>query len=248
MPTMSFRPAPGTRHDRGVTDRARQNLIFDADDTLWENNVIFERVVDDFIGWLAHPTHDAVTIRAILAEIEEANIVAHGYGSQVFLRSLADCFSRLTERPVGPAEQERFAAFADAFGHHQVELIPGVADVLDELGGRHDLYLVTKGKPDEQQRKIDASGLAHHFRAIEIVPVKEPPTYREIVDRRRLDRERTWMIGNSPRSDIIAARAAGLRAVFVPHPNTWEHEHADLDPADPHILQVEAFGQLPKHF
>jgi putative hydrolase of the HAD superfamily len=226
----------------------RQNLIFDADDTLWENNVIFERVVDDFIDWLAHPTLDRAAIRAILAEIEDANIVSHGYGSQVFLHSLADCFTRLMERPVGPAEQARFATFADAFRHHEVELIRDVAEVLAELGGRYALYLVTKGKPDEQQRKIDASGLAHHFRAIDIVPVKEPQTYREIVGRRGLDPATTWMIGNSPRSDIIAARAAGLRAVFVPHPNTWAHEHAELDPADPHILQLEAFGDLVKHF
>lgn len=231
-----------------MTDRARQTLIFDADDTLWENNVIFERVVDDFVAWLAHPTLEAAAIREILAEIEEANVVAHGYGSQVFLRSLADCFIHLMERPVGAAEQARFAEFADAFSHNQVELIQDVADVLDDLATRHDLYLMTKGKPDEQQRKIDASGVAHHFLGIDIVPVKEPSTYRRIVAERGLDPDRTWMIGNSPKSDVIAARAAGLRAVFVPHPNTWAHEHAELDESDPHILRVEAFAELAKRF
>jgi putative hydrolase of the HAD superfamily len=231
-----------------VTDAPRQILIFDADDTLWENNVIFERVVDDFVAWLAHPTREPAAIRRILAEIEDANVVAHGYGSQVFLRSLGDCFTHLMERPVGPAEQARFAEFADAFGHNRVELIPGVAEVLHALADRHDLYLMTKGKPDEQQRKIDASGLAHHFLGIDIVPVKEPDTYRRIVADRGLDPDRTWMIGNSPKSDIIAARAAGLRAVFVPHPNTWAHEHAELDEADPHILRVAAFTDLAKQF
>lgn len=170
---------------------ARQALIFDADDTLWENNVIFERVVDDFIEWLAHPTLDGPTIRELLAEIEEANIVAHGYGSQVFLRSLADCFTHLMERPIGPAERERFAAFADAFGSGRVELIRDVARVLADLGTRHDLYLMTKGTPEEQQRKIDVSGLAGHFRAVDIVPVKDPATYRRIVAERGLDAGRT---------------------------------------------------------
>jgi putative hydrolase of the HAD superfamily len=226
----------------------RQNLVFDADDTLWENNVIFERVVDDFVDWLDHPTLDPASIRALLAEIEEANIVAHGYGSRVFLRSLGDCFTRLTERPVGAAEQEQFDRFADAFSHHRVELIPGVADVLDELGSRHELYLVTKGRAEEQQRKIDVSGLAHHFRGIEVVPVKDPATYRRIAAERRLDAERTWMIGNSPKSDIVAARAAGLRAVLVPHPNTWAHEHAELDEDDPHFLRVEGFRDLLRYF
>ena len=231
-----------------MTTRLRQTLIFDADDTLWENNVIFERVVDDFIDWLAHPTHDPVTIRRILAEIEEANIVAHGYGSQVFLRSLRDCFTRVTQRPVGATERARFDTFAEAFSHNKVELIQGVADVLDELALRHDLFLMTKGSTAEQRRKIEVSGLDHHFRGIDIVPVKVPETYRRIVAERELDASRTWMIGNSPKSDIIAARAAGLRAVFVPHPNTWAHEHAELDEFDPHLLRVGAFTELTLHF
>jgi putative hydrolase of the HAD superfamily len=231
-----------------VPTTARQNLIFDADDTLWENNVIFERVVDDYIGWLAHPTLDATEIRKILADIEEANIVAHGYGSQVFLRSLADCFTHLAERPVGAVEQARFDDFAAAFTSGKIELIPAVEDVLMELATRHDLYLMTKGAQDEQARKIEASGLADRFLGIDIVPVKEPATYRRLVAERSLDAGRTWMIGNSPKSDILAARAAGLRAVFVPHPNTWAHEVADLDPADDGILEVQSLAELPRHF
>jgi putative hydrolase of the HAD superfamily len=228
--------------------RQRQTLIFDADDTLWENNVIFERVVDDFVDWIAHPTLEPGAIRAMLAEIEEANIVAHGYGSRVFLRSLRDCFLRLTQRPLGAAERARFDEFADAFSHNKVELIGDVAGVLDDLAARHDLYLMTKGKPDEQRRKIEASGLDHHFRGIDIVPVKEPATYRRIVAARGFDPGVTWMVGNSPRSDIIAAREAGLRAVFIPHPATWAHEHAELDPHDDGILEVASFAELRRYF
>jgi putative hydrolase of the HAD superfamily len=215
---------------------------------LWENNVIFERVIDDFIAWLAHPTLDPVAVRAILAEVEEANIGTHGYGSRVFLRSLADCFTRLTERPVGAIEQARFDEFAAAFTSGRVELIPAVGDVLAELGQRHDLYLMTKGTVEEQQRKVDASGLAGHFAGVDIVPVKDPDTYRQVVATRGLDAGRTWMIGNSPRSDILAARTAGLRAVFIPNASTWAHEHAELDPADAGILQLDTLADLPAHF
>ncbi|HKC28811.1 MAG TPA: HAD family hydrolase [Jatrophihabitans sp.] len=226
----------------------RQTLIFDADDTLWENNVIFERVVDDFIDWVAHPTLEPAAVRALLAEIEEANIVAHGYGSKVFLRSLAECFTRLTERPLGDAERARMDEFTAAFASGKVELLPDVAAVLDELGQRHELYLMTKGADEEQQRKIDASGLAAHFAGVDIVPSKDPDTYRSVVARRGLASERTWMIGNSPKSDILAARAAGLRAVFIPNPNTWAHEHAELDMTDAGILHLQGFGQLTAHF
>lgn len=226
----------------------RQTLIFDADDTLWENNVIFERVVDDFVDWLAHPSLEPATIRTILREIEEANIVAHGYGSQVFLRSLGDCFTHLTERPMSGADQNRMAEFTAAFTSGQVELIPAVAEVLDELSTRHDLYLMTKGARDEQQRKIDASGLAKHFAAVDIVATKEPDTYRRVVTERGFDARQTWMIGNSPKSDIIAARVAGLRAVFIPNANTWAHENAELDLTDDGILHLATFDELPAHF
>jgi putative hydrolase of the HAD superfamily len=184
----------------------------------------------------------------MLAEIEEANIVAHGYGSQVFLRSLADCFAHLTQRPMSAAEQARMREFTAAFTSGQIELIPAVAEVLDELSTRHDLYLLTKGVPDEQQRKIYASGLANHFAGVDIVATKEPDTYRRVLAERSLAADRTWMIGNSPKSDIIAARMAGLRAVFIPNENTWAHEHADLDPADDGVLQVATFDELVKHF
>lgn len=227
---------------------AGQILVFDADDTLWENNVIFERVVDDFINWLAHPSLDGATIRRILADIEEANIVAHGYGSKVFLRSLADCFAHLMQRPMDAAEEEQMARFRAAFTAGRVELIPQVVEVLDELAERHQLYLLTKGVPQEQRHKIDASGLGKHFTAIDIVAAKHAQTYRELVARRGLDPARTWMIGNSPKSDIIAAREAGLRAVFIPNANTWAHEHADIDRADGGILRLERFADLPRHF
>jgi putative hydrolase of the HAD superfamily len=127
-------------------------------------------------------------------------------------------------------------------------LIPAVEDVLAELATRHDLYLMTKGARDEQQRKIEASGLADRFRGVDIVPTKQPETYLRIVAERGLESGRTWMIGNSPKSDVLAARAAGLRAVFVPHPNTWEHEHAELDPSDDGILEVRSLAELLQHF
>ena len=221
-----------------------RNLFFDADDTLWENNALYERVIDDYLDWLAHPTFDRAELRRILAEVEEANIAAHGYGSRIFLRSLGDCFERLMQRPVGPDERARLDELGAAFTSGQVELIPSVATVLGELAGRYRLFLVTKGDVDEQQRKIDASGLAGFFEATEIVPVKIAETYRDLVARHALDAATTWMIGNSPRSDILPARAAGLGAVFIPNASTWAHEHAELDPADPGIVTLSSFTEL----
>lgn len=228
--------------------RRRQTLIFDADDTLWENNVLFERVIEDYLDWLAHPTLDRAEIRSLLNEIEAANIVAHGYGSRVFLKSLADLFERLSERPASDDEASALDALAARFVLGQVELIPGVAQTLAELGERHDLYLMTKGDEEEQQRKVDASALAHYFRTVHIVREKDVHAYRALVLEHELVPERTWMIGNSPKSDILPARQAGLNAVFIPNTNTWALEHDVLDPDDERVLEVQGFRDLLRYF
>jgi putative hydrolase of the HAD superfamily len=226
----------------------RQALVFDADDTLWENNVLFERVIEDFIGWLHHPTLDRAAVRAVLDDVERAAVAVHGYGSAVFLESLAEVFSVLRERPVDAAERAEITALARDLLEHRVELMPGVADTLTELGGRHDLYLMTKGAVAEQQAKIDVSGLAAHFRSVHIVREKDVPTYRSLLDTLGLDAAGSWMIGNSPKSDILPARAVGMRAVHLPNGSTWFLDHADLDPADTGVLTLTRFTDLVRHF
>jgi putative hydrolase of the HAD superfamily len=221
-----------------------QTLIFDADDTLWENNRLFERVVEDFIDWIEHPTLDRAEIRRILNDVEAANTVAHGYGTEVFLDSLADCFARLRDRPAGAAARREIEELAHALMHHEVELMPGVADTLSDLRRRHRLLLLTKGALDEQQRKIDASGLAGHFRSIHIVPEKDVGQYRALAEQERLALEATWMIGNSPKSDILPAREAGMGAVFIPSQHTWTLEEAALDPDDERLIRLERFAEL----
>ncbi|TDB76833.1 HAD family hydrolase [Micromonospora sp. KC723] len=223
-------------------------LVFDADDTLWENNVLFERVIDDFLDWLDHPTLDRREIRAVLDDIEAANAVVHGYGSKVFLRSLGECLERLRERPATDRERREIDGLAAALVAHQVELMPGVADTLDALAGRYDLLLLTKGEREEQQRKLDACGLLHHFDAAHVVPEKNEATYRWLAREHGFDPARAWMVGNSPKSDILPARSAGMNAVFIPNDNTWVLEHDELDPDDPGVLRLKEFPELLRHF
>ncbi|MGW5667638.1 HAD family hydrolase [Micromonospora sp. NPDC003776] len=223
-------------------------LVFDADDTLWENNVVFERVIDDFLAWLDHPTLDRTEIRAVLDDIERANAVAHGYGSKVFLRSLGECLEKLRERPATARERAEIEELAAALIGHQVELMPGVAQTLDELATRHRLLLLTKGDREEQQRKLDACGLLHHFGAAHIVPEKNVETYRWLAREHAFDPGAAWMIGNSPRSDILPARAAGMNAVFIPNENTWVLEDDELDPTDAGVIRLAAFPDLARHF
>jgi putative hydrolase of the HAD superfamily len=225
-----------------------QVLVFDADDTLWENNHLFERVIDDYLEWLAHPTMTRAEIRAALLDIEAANAATHGYGSEVFLRSLRDCFRHLNERPATEPEHAAIDALARPLLEHRVEPGPGVVETLGVLGSRHDLLLLTKGATEEQQRKIDASELAHHFLHIHIVAEKDVDTYRWLLQSGGLDPATSWMIGNSPRSDIVPARAAGMGAVYIPNPNTWALEQTELDPDDDRILHLATVTELLEHF
>ncbi|MEV6565596.1 HAD family hydrolase [Streptomyces kronopolitis] len=223
-------------------------LIFDADDTLWENNVIYERVIDEFLEWMTVPGLDPAGVRAVLDGIEAANAVTLGYGSKVFLHSLGQCVAELRGRAATAAESARIAGWAAAFAGDRVELMPGVAGTLAELARRHELLLLTKGDTEEQQRKVTGSGLAGHFRGVHIVAEKNTATYEELIRAYDLVPAATWMIGNSPKSDILPARSAGLNAVFIPHQHTWVLEHGALDPADRKVLRLSAFGELLRHF
>ena len=227
---------------------ARLHLIFDADDTLWEANVLFERAIHDFIEWVAHPTADRASIRVTLNDIEAANAVAHGYGTRVFLMSLHECFERMLERPPTADDVERIELLAQPLLTHAIEPIDGVERTLVELGGRHDLLLLTKGDEREQQQKIDRSGFAPHFRRIMIVPEKNTDVYVDLVETEALEPELTWMIGNSPKSDIRPALAAGLGAVFIPNANTWALEHDEVDERAERLVQLERFVDLLSHF
>ena len=227
-----------------------QTLLLDADDTLWENNIYFEQAIADFIAYLDHQQHTPAEVREVLNRCERATVATHGYGLTSFRRSLEDCLEQLSPHPVTDAQRARVTDFAQSIARRQIELLPGVAESLPQLAERHRLILVTKGNPVEQQAKLDAYGIHMHFTAVEIPAEKHEEAYRDIVERYSIARETAWMIGNSPRSDINPALAAGLNAVYVQHPNTWVLEHDALARPTPpqRLIELTTFAALLQHF
>jgi putative hydrolase of the HAD superfamily len=227
-----------------------QTFLIDADDTLWENNVYFERAIADFISFLNHRERSPAEIRVILNEVERECIVTHGYGLPSFTRSLVKTFERLSVEPITPALHETIHGFARTIAEQPVRVLPRVMETLEYLRERHYLILMTKGNFPEQSGKVERSGLKHFFRQVEIVPEKNTSTYENIVDHYRLAREQTWMVGNSPKSDINPALAAGLNAIFVPHDDTWVLEHEELAEAKPpgRLMVLSSFAELAKYF
>ena len=225
-----------------------QHLIIDADDTLWENNIYFERAFDEFVDFLAHSSLSPRQVRDVLDEIEEANARIHGYGSLNFARNLCQCYEHLAERIVEPHDLTTVMSFAERILECPMELIEGVPETLDYLAQRHELTLFTKGHPDEQRLKVDRSELSRFFAHTAIVKEKDAAAYRQLVSERRMDPACTWMIGNSPKSDVNPALAAGLNAVFVPHAHTWVLEKQDIQPGLGELLVLERFQDLKNHF
>ena len=227
-----------------------QTLLIDADDTLWENNIYFERAIVAYISFLNHHTYTPHEVRQALNQAERESILAHGYGLSSFTRSLITCFERLTDQPITPEKHLLITSFAQTISDQEIELLPDVADLLPKLAARHHLILMTKGNHAEQADKLTRSGLAQHFTAVEIVAEKNPEAYREVTNRHQCSPQSTWMIGNSPKSDINPALAAGLNAVFIFHKDTWILEHAEIDPAPPgqQLLEFDSFSKLATIF
>jgi putative hydrolase of the HAD superfamily len=167
-----------------------------------------------------------------------------------FAAALVATFEKLSVEPLTPALHETIHGFARAIAEQPIELLKNVSPTLDELHRRHRLLLVTKGNFKEQTGKVERSGLKNYFEAVEVVAEKNEECYRAIVEKYGLERSSTWMVGNSPKSDINPAIAAGLNAVFIPHADTWILEHAELSmaPAPQRLLTLERFQMLSETF
>ena len=228
-----------------------QALLIDADDTLWENNIYFEEAIGDFMSFLNHQEMSREEVRLVINEVERETILERGYGYHSFAHSLVKTFERLSTEPITPELHQTIWNFAHRISQYPIKLIDGVPETLNYLSRRkHHLILMTKGNITEQSGKVERSGLKDYFAAVEIVAEKDSDTYKSIVGKYRLVPDVTWMVGNSPKSDINPALSAGINAVFVPHDQTWilEHETLDVVPETSRLLQVERFADLKKHF
>jgi putative hydrolase of the HAD superfamily len=237
-------------HEYMSEENGAQTLLIDADDTLWENNIYFERAIARFISFLNHREYSPEMVRLVLNDMERDCIVKHGYGLHSFAHSLVETFEKLSVDPITPELHERIHSFAHQIADHPIEILPGVPETLDYLAERHHLILMTKGVSAEQSAKVERSGLKKYFSAVEIVAEKDESTFRSAIAKYALRADTTWMVGNSPKSDINPALAAGLHAVFIPHDNTWilEHEEVAPVPASQRLLVVDRFADLTRHF
>lgn len=228
-----------------MTPGLRQTLLVDADDTLWENNSYFIEALVRFLDRMEGLGQPRQIVERTLRERERARTRIGGYGSLNFAASLEET-AEILLGTVSPELSAEIDGLGREIYHHAIELLPRVKETAATLAGRHDLWIVTKGHLAEQLGKVERSGLRPYFKGVEVMREKDPDSYAEIIDRHGFDLARTWMIGNSPKSDIVASAAAGLQTVYVPHRTLWELEEASM--TRPPTLTLVTFQDLLLHF
>lgn len=217
-------------------------VAFDADDTLWHSEDSFEEADRRFVELVAPFVPTGIDPLAALRATETAHIPISGYGVKAYTLSLISTAVTITDGAVPATVVGELAELGLAMLMAPVRLLAHVPAVLADLAGDHRLVLITKGDLVHQTRKIQTSGIEHHFAEVDVVLEKDPATYQRIMDRIGVKPERFCMVGNSVRSDILPVLELGGHAVHVPYPITWAHEHVV---PDRHVDEVASLAHVP---
>lgn len=223
--------------------KALTAIGFDADDTLWHNEQFFKLTEARFAELLvehAEPSH----IGDSLLEIERRNLRHYGYGIKGFTLSMVETAIEVTEGRVPASVIEKILNYGRELLSHPVETLPHAQETLESLIGRYRLILITKGDLFDQERKLAQSGLGEMFDAVEIVSEKDTETYARIFALHGDGPDRSMMVGNSMRSDILPAIQAGSWAIHVPHEHEWGHERAEAPVGASRYRSISHLGEL----
>ncbi len=228
----------------------KPTLIVDADDTLWENNIYYEQCIAEFAALMETQGFERGEAEQTMHTVERERVPVVGYAPVEFARSMVIAYHRLCEkhgRPVDEAVSEAVLEIGQAVVEYPIVLLEGVEETLTRLSGRFRLLLLTKGDRETQESKLARSGLGRFFEAVHVVSEKDAQVLRELVAEYGLWPEKTWMVGNSPRSDVNPALEAGIGAIYVPHPNTWKLEMEEI--AEPEgAIVLDRFARLVELF
>ncbi|WFR95899.1 HAD family hydrolase [Rhizobium tumorigenes] len=226
-----------------MTVRPLTTIGFDADDTLWQNEHFYQLTEKHFTELLAdYAEGDRVSERLLAAE--RRNLAHYGFGIKGFTLSMIETAIEITEGTTPARVIAEILDIGRDLLSHPVETLPHARETLEALAGHYLLVLITKGDLFDQERKLAQSGLGDFFDAVEIVSDKAATTYRRIFAKVGDGPERAMMVGNSLKSDIVPAIAAGSYGVFVPHALTWVYEHVDEPKDAPRFHKIEHLGEL----
>jgi len=227
---------------------AKRDLVigFDADDTLWHNESIFEKTHERYRALLAQ-YHDADTVDRTLFATEMRNLELYGYGVKGFTLSAIETAIALTAGKIRADEIQHLIELGRDMLAHPVELLDGVSETLAALASSHRLLVITKGDLRDQERKLEKSGLAARFERVEIVSEKNELTYAGIFRRHRIAAHQFLMVGNSLKSDILPVLTLGGAGAYVPYHLTWAAERVEEVPrVEGRFFRLKTLRELPE--
>ena len=215
-------------------------LGLDADDTLWQNEEFFRLTQDRFADMLSaymppDPLHEE------LLAAERRNLGRYGYGIKGFVLSMVETAIDVSKGQVPAHVIHDILVMGRDMLNHPIHLLPGVAECLSQLAEDYALVLVTKGDLLHQEQKLAQSGLGDLFDDVHIVSEKQITTYQRIFGAQL---PATAMIGNSIKSDILPALAAGAAAIHIPGRYEWEMEKASAPPDGPRFFKASSFNKV----
>ena len=224
-------------------DHQPLTVAFDADDTLWHNEDLYQDVQREYEELLSSWA-DAATVGDRLHEVQMQNLPRFGYGVKSFNLSMIEAAVQISGGEVDADHIMTILGYGKRLLDRPVELIDGVEEVLDALG-HHRLMVITKGDVHDQLNKVAASGLAERFWRIEVVADKDAASYVELFERHEINPARFVMVGNSLRSDVLPVLQLGGTAIHVPYPVTWRHEE-DHDGDGIEVPTLDGLRALPE--
>ena len=221
-------------------------IAFDADDTLWHNERLYEQTQARLADLLAAYGIDAQALSERLYQTESQNIGLYGYGIKSFALSMIETAVELTGDSLAGRDVLAILDLAKAQLKAPVELFEHARLVVSRLSTHYRLMVITKGELLDQENKLQRSGLAEYFREFAVVTDKTPQSYARLFADLSLDPAHLVMVGNSLRSDILPVLQVGGIAVYIPYAGTWLHEAAAAPaPGTPRFHQLEHLGLLP---
>ena len=219
-------------------------VAFDADDTLWDCQTWFDKVEHQCCE-LLQPWATAREVSEGLFATERKNLSLTGYGTKAFTLSLIENAVRVSHEQLTGDIVMRLIELGQQLLRFPTTPLPEVEETLKQLADRRQYRLVvfTKGELMDQESKLQRSGLEQYFSHMETVSNKTEREYRQLCENLDVAPEQTLMVGNSFRSDIAPALAAGAWAVHIPYHVVWEMEHAD-EFTHPHCVKIQHFTQI----
>ena len=221
-------------------------IAFDADDTLWHNEILFIAAREKLEAILAtYGIHQGV--EEILFKYETRSLEHFGFGVNGFTFSMLETAVEMTSGSLRGEDVLNIINIARWMLENPVELFEGVVDTISRLSKTHRLIIITKGEMLNQQNKVNRSGIAGYFQKIEIVNSKAMEDYATILEQAGVEPSRFLMVGNSLKSDILPALSLGGWAVYIPFIHTWAHEiETAPEPGRPRFTELKHISLLPE--